>query len=168
MLYLSLVLSELDYCTTVWSGTSFQNVLAIERVQRAATRYKLNYPDMCYKDRLRVLNLLPLSYRRDVADVPFMCRCINNMYNLNLTNFIKFTHNSTVMTRNSTDATMLCVPFLKHLHSKCPTLTGLSIHGIPFRHMCGIVQITQPIRPVFERIMQCGLRGNKSVYRHFR
>jgi hypothetical protein len=109
-LYISLVRSQLEYCTSAWSGTTKHNVTNIERVQRTATRYILDYPDMSYKARLKKLNLLPLSYRRDITDVNFMFKCLNNIYDVDLSNYVKFTKDSTVNTRNSADATRLCVP----------------------------------------------------------
>ena len=83
-LYITIVRSQLEYCMSVWSGLTQQNVKDIERVQRAATRYILDYPDMSYKDRLSELNLLPLSYRRDIADAHFMFKYMHNIYNVHI------------------------------------------------------------------------------------
>ena len=87
--------------------------MAIESVQRAATRYILDFPTMSYKNRLRELNLLPLSYRRDIADVNFIFRCMHIMYNININEFVKYTSNNIVFTRSSNDDTKLCIPHCK-------------------------------------------------------
>ena len=115
-LYISLVRSQLEYCTPVWSGLSKENTTAIERVQRAATRYILDFPNKNYKERLAELTLMPLSYRRELFDVNFMFKCINNEYNVILSNYVSFTRDNTVNTRNTSDPTMLCIP-------KCNTTT---------------------------------------------
>ena len=71
-LYVSLVRSNLEYCSQIWSGTTKQNVIKLERVQRSATRYILSYPvNKNYTARLNELNLLPLSYRREMQDIIF-------------------------------------------------------------------------------------------------
>ena len=42
---------------------------ALEFIQRAATCNILNYTDVKYSERCTKLNLLPLSFRRDCADL---------------------------------------------------------------------------------------------------
>ena len=112
-LYVSLVRSNLEYCVPAWAGLNKKNTIAIERVQRAATRYILGYPDKSYKDRLNLLKLLPLSYRRELFDVNFLFRCVNHLYDLDVSGYVNFTHNNIVNTRNTSDITMLCIPTCK-------------------------------------------------------
>ena len=76
------------YCIPVWSGLSIENESAIERVQRSATKYILDFPDMRYKERLVKLNLLPLSYPRETADITFFFKCANNLYDINISDFV--------------------------------------------------------------------------------
>ena len=106
-LYTTLVRSKLDYCTQVWGGLNKANTLRIERTQRSATRYILNFPDLNYKERLCKLNLLPLTYRRDVSDILFFHRCFYE-HNINVNNFVSFTSNNLRDTRSSDDRTKLC------------------------------------------------------------
>ena len=112
-LYQSLVRSNLEYCSQAWNGLTITNRVKLERVQRAATRYILNFPDMSYVERLSKTNLLPLSFRRDVLDLKFLYKCINGQYHLNAENFINFTSNSNVATRSADDPSLIKPPYCK-------------------------------------------------------
>ena len=59
-LYVSLVLSQLFYCTQIWHPHLMKDILNIERVKRHATKYILNDYTSCYKTHLIKLRLLPL------------------------------------------------------------------------------------------------------------
>ena len=108
-LYNSLVRSKLEYCAQIWGGLTKANDLEIERIQRRATRYILNFCDLNYQERLCKLNLLPLTYRRDVSDIIFFHRCLyENCVNLN--SYVNFTSSSSRETRNTVDSTKLCIP----------------------------------------------------------
>ena len=63
LLYLSLVCSHLEYCTRAWAGLSKTNSLFIERVQRAATRYILDFSELKYEERLKELEASSVSPR---------------------------------------------------------------------------------------------------------
>ena len=85
-LYCALVRSKLEYASNVWSPYTIKLKLLVENVQRRATRYILNYPkDMCYKERLQKINLLPLEFRRGISDLILLFKAkhnlINNRYN---------------------------------------------------------------------------------------
>jgi len=70
-LYLSLVKSQLSYATVVWSPASVKLRTILERVQRHATRWILRtrIGEMSYKQRLLTLDLLPLTYDRELRDL---------------------------------------------------------------------------------------------------
>ena len=72
-LYLALVKSQLAYATQVWSSSQISLKTEIERVQRRATRWILQtrVGEMSYKDRLLALNLLPLTFDRELKDMVF-------------------------------------------------------------------------------------------------
>ena len=112
-LYKSLVRSNLEYCSQAWNGLTAINRVKLERVQRAATRYILSYPDMSYVQRLSKTNLLPLSFRRDVLDLKFLYKCINGQYLLNVDTFINFTGSSNVATRSTDDPSLIKPPRCK-------------------------------------------------------
>ena len=88
-LYKTLVLSNLEHCSTVWSSLfNFYEMQALESIQRAGTRYILNYPDVKYSERCSTLNLLPLSFRRDCADLTFFFKCLHGLCAVQLDDFL--------------------------------------------------------------------------------
>ena len=91
-LYLSLVKSQLCYATEVWSPASIKLKTIIERVQRRATRWILRTKigEKTYKERLTGLNLLPLTYDRELRDLVFFLKCYHGNTNLNINNFVSF------------------------------------------------------------------------------
>ena len=91
-LYLAHVKSQLSYATQVWSPSMISLKSEIENVQRRATRWILRtrVGEMSYKDRLLTLNLLPLSFDRELKDLVFFYKCFNNLTDLNVRNFISF------------------------------------------------------------------------------
>ncbi len=91
-LYESFVRSLLEYCPQVWGGTTKRNVIAIERVQRSATRFILGYPELDYKERLSQLHLLPLSYRRERLDMRFLYKCFNSEFDIDISQFVHVVH----------------------------------------------------------------------------
>ena len=77
-LYCSLVRSHLCYCSQVWAPQSVINqLILIEQVQRRATRFIIGRDrDLCYKDRLIKLNLLPLNYCLEYLDLVFFYKSL--------------------------------------------------------------------------------------------
>ena len=75
-LYVTFVLSHLDYASEIWSRKSVTTMKRIEGVQGRATRLML--PDFIYNEHLKLLDLLPLVYRGEVKDLfPFYIDFIN-------------------------------------------------------------------------------------------
>ena len=91
-LYLALVKSQLSYATQVWSPSQISLKTEIERVQRRATRWILQtrVGEMSYKDRLLALNLLPLTFDCELKDMVFFYKCLNNLTDLNVKDFVAF------------------------------------------------------------------------------
>ena len=87
-LYLSLVKSQLCYTTQVWSPAQVTLKAQVERVQRRATRWILQtrVGEVSYKDRLIKLDLLPLSYDRELKDLSFFYKCLYYYIDLNRPN----------------------------------------------------------------------------------
>ena len=46
--------------------------------------------EMSYKDRLLALNLLPLTFDRELKDLIFFYKCLNNLTDLNVKDFVSF------------------------------------------------------------------------------
>ena len=68
-LYLTLVRSQVTYCSQVWRPYHVQDTKALERLQRRATKYVLNNYQLDYKSRLISLNLLPLTLWMELQDI---------------------------------------------------------------------------------------------------
>ena len=47
---------------------------------------------MSYKDRLLALNLLPLTFDRELKDIIFFHKCLNNLADLNVKDFVSFAY----------------------------------------------------------------------------
>ena len=87
-LYSTLIRSNLEYCSSVWNGTSKRNISLIEGVQRRATKFILHYPEEDYKSRLDRLDILPLSFRREITDLIYFCN--RKITHLNIDRYISF------------------------------------------------------------------------------
>ena len=90
-LYCSLVRSNLEYCSVVWSPHTKRDTDKLERVQRRATKLILNSDDpydTCI--RLKKLNLLSLEKRRSLADVTFLYKVLNGNIDIDISNIIDF------------------------------------------------------------------------------
>ena len=112
-LYSALVRSNLEYGSVVWGGLSSSNAKKIEGVQRRATKYILGYQDLEYKDRLNTLNLMPLSFRREIGDLVFFFRCLHGDYELDTRDYVSFVSPTGMHTRSASDTFKLKVNFCK-------------------------------------------------------
>jgi hypothetical protein len=57
--------------------------------------------DLTYRDRLQMLNLLLLTYDREIKDLTYFFKLLNGFYNLNISNFVSFvSHNRTRSCKN--------------------------------------------------------------------
>ena len=75
-LYLTLVRSQLMYCTPIWRPYLQKDIQNIERIQRRATKFILNNYDSNYKTRLLTLKLLPLMYLLELQDIIFTVKSL--------------------------------------------------------------------------------------------
>ena len=92
MLYKSLVRCHLTLCTayanSVWNPYQIQFIKALEKVQMRATRliYKLRYKS--YEDRLRILDLPTLKYRRLRGDMIETYKILSGKYDVSVSRWL--------------------------------------------------------------------------------
>ena len=109
--YLSLVKSQLCYATQVWSLAQVSLKTQGERVQRRATRWILQtrIGEMSYRDRLITLDLLPLTYDRELKDLVFFYKCFFNHIHLDVCSFTNFiSHGCTRLSSSFNLKTPIC------------------------------------------------------------
>lgn len=75
-LYISLVRSQLLYCSLIWHPYLLKDIRALELVQRRATKFIVNYSDSDYRNWLISLKLLPLMMEYEIADIMFLMKCL--------------------------------------------------------------------------------------------
>ena len=64
--------------------------------------------EMSYKDRLLALNLLPLTFERELKDIIFFYKCLNNLTDLNIKNFVSFACHGRTRLSSSYSLAPLC------------------------------------------------------------
>ena len=79
-MYTSLVRRQLEYDHSVWSPHSAELVLAVERVQKRATKMVFSCKKISYKERLIHLNLPALKYRRLHGDMIEVFKIVKGLY----------------------------------------------------------------------------------------
>ena len=82
-LYYSLVRSRLEYCSQIWAPSQQFLIYKIERVQRKFTRQlcfrsNVDYKDVEYSDRCVMFKLQTLHGRRQICDLVYLHKVINN------------------------------------------------------------------------------------------
>ena len=97
-LYISLVRSKLPYCSQLWRPHLVRDISNLERVQRRASKFILDYSSLNYKSRLVSLHLLPLMYWLELQDVMFLIKCLKDSPdNFSLGSWISFVSCSMVV-----------------------------------------------------------------------
>ena len=87
-LYCSLVRSNLEYCSVVWSPYSRKNIDKLKGVQRRATKFFLKTKDG-YETRLEKLNLLSLEDRGVLTDVTFFFKALNGLVDIDVSHLLQ-------------------------------------------------------------------------------
>ena len=77
--YKTIVRPHLEYATTVCTPLFKKDMIAIENVQRRATKLVTNVKNLSYPERLRKLGLPSLEYRRERADLVEVYKIMNNI-----------------------------------------------------------------------------------------
>ena len=80
LLYKALVRPHVEYANSVWSPYRKSDILAIEKIQKRATKLVISLKKLSYKDRLMQLNLHTLKYRRIRGDMIEVYKIIRQIY----------------------------------------------------------------------------------------
>ena len=80
LLYTSMVRMHLEYCAVVWSPYLTKYIDQLEQVQIRATKMVPGLRDKSYPERLKLLNLPTLTYRRMRGDMVTVYKIMNNIY----------------------------------------------------------------------------------------
>lgn len=73
-----LVRSNFCFWSQSWAPQSIiSNLFLVENIQRRATHFILGNSNLCYKDRLIKLKLLPLSYWLEYLDLVLFLNCLH-------------------------------------------------------------------------------------------
>ena len=70
-LYLSLVRSQITYCSPVWHPHLIKDIVHLEKIQKRATKFILSDYTSDYKSRLTTLHLLPLMMKFELIEITF-------------------------------------------------------------------------------------------------
>ena len=90
-LYISLVRSQIMYCSQICRPQLIRDITTLERVQRRATKFILNDYISPYNSRLQQLNLLPLMYIYEPTDLMSLIKSLNTPTdNFDIKNFYLF------------------------------------------------------------------------------
>lgn len=124
-LYLTLVRSQLIYCSQIWRPHLITDIKKLEQVQRRATKFILNDYVLSYRERLIQLEMLPLMYTLEMNDILFFVKNLKqNPHHFKILDYVQFCD------RNTRSGTFgkLKVPFCstnvsKHFYfNRLPTL----------------------------------------------
>ena len=83
-----MVRSHLDYAQSVWSPYKKKHMIAIENVQKRATKQLPGMKDLTYKQRLQKLELPTLSYRRIRGDMIEVYKITHDLYDPEVSNLL--------------------------------------------------------------------------------
>lgn len=98
LLYKAIIRPHLEYGQLIWYPYLKRQKIAIERVQRRATRMLSDCFDMTYRERLKYLQLPSLNSRRDRGDLIEMYKMYHGIIEVDFKNL--FQKSKTDVTRN--------------------------------------------------------------------
>ena len=105
LLYKSLIRPHLEYCSPVWSPITKTEIRRIEGVQRRATKLVPELTNLPYSDRLHILQLPTLEYRRTRQDLIFIFNYIHQNILLDPHTYCKLCRNDINMLTPITSGT---------------------------------------------------------------
>ena len=94
LLYKALVRSHMDYATAVWSPYKVKYIQQLEGVQRRATKMLPGMRDLSYTERLKILKLPTLAYRRARIDMIETFKIAKGIYDSDIVPCLPFVANT--------------------------------------------------------------------------
>ena len=119
----------LEYNSVVWSPTNQRDIKILENVQRFYTNKIQGCVFRPYYQRLAILNLQSLQFRRTIADLLFLYSLVSGEYNISLSPFLVYILPSITRSHNL----RIIPPFLNHSSYKKISYPVPSRFGIPFQ-----------------------------------
>jgi hypothetical protein len=96
LLFQALVRPHLEYAAAVWNPHLCKYIDLLENVQRRATKLLKGLKDLSYSERLRVLKLPTLRYRRLRGDMIEVYKIVHNIYDSRVScNILSLSHSIT-------------------------------------------------------------------------
>ena len=81
---------NLEFSSQAWSPHLKQDIKSLESIQRVTTKYIMGYDERTYDERCKRLQVLPLSYRREVLDLVFLYNCLRGAIDADFTDEITY------------------------------------------------------------------------------
>ena len=85
-----MVTPHLEYCNVIWGPHYKGDQQMVEKVQKRATKLIPNIPHFSYAQRLKILKLPSLMYRRRRGAMLETYKIVTNKVNANKDHFFKF------------------------------------------------------------------------------
>ena len=120
LIYKSLIRPHLEYGNIVWGPFYREDKMAIERVQRRATKLVPRIKHYTYGERLRELHLPSLLHCRRRGDMMFAYKLVTERLNINNDDFFRISH---LTTRGHN------IFFTKNMLRNCRALTHSQIES---------------------------------------
>jgi len=93
-LYTSLIRPHLEYGNTAWTPRYKKDMIMIENIQRRATKLSPAIRDLTYEERLKILDLPSLYYRRARGDIIETFKHMTGRYTVDAS-YLKLDNNNT-------------------------------------------------------------------------
>ena len=87
IIYKSIIRPIIDYGDSVWNPSLKKHIQMIENIQRRGTKLVPELININYTDRLKMLNLPTLKYRRKRGDLIQVFKILNGHYDINWEDF---------------------------------------------------------------------------------
>jgi len=83
ILYKTMIRPKLDYCSSIYSPSSNEDIEQLERVQKKMTKLVRGFSDKQYQERCLALKISSLKTRRIRGDLIEMFKIMTGIYNVN-------------------------------------------------------------------------------------